>query len=171
MDLRKKKVVATIVFPIKEDEVLLAKKTKKIGVGKWNGWGGAQEIGETIRQTALREFAEESGLSANLEDLEYGGKVTFHNQKADGRKFDVEVHMFLLRKWSGQLKHSSEMIEPTFHPLNKIPYQDMMASDKDWLPFVLRGEQIDGDVWYVLDQNHLVRPSEIKIVDKLGDVD
>jgi 8-oxo-dGTP diphosphatase len=162
MDLRKKKVVATIVFPIKGSEVLLAKKTKKIGVGLWNGWGGAQEERETIRQTALREFAEESGLSANLENLEYAGKVTFHNQKADGRKFDVEVHMFLLRKWSGELKSNPEMIEPTFWPIDNLPFDQMMASDRDWLPFVMKGERIDGDVWYILDQNHLAKPSEIR---------
>jgi ADP-ribose pyrophosphatase YjhB (NUDIX family) len=163
--------VATIVFPLKGREVLLAKKTKKIGIGLWNGWGGAQEEGETIRQTAKREFEEESGLSALKEDLEYCGIVTFHNQKADGRKFDVEVHMFLLRKWSGKIRPNPEMIEPTFWPISSLPFDQMMASDKDWLPFVIKGEWIIGDVWYILDQNHLVKPSEIRIVDKLSDVD
>ena len=172
MDLRRKKVVATLVFPLKEDKVLLAKKTRKIGVGKWNGWGGSQEEGETIRETAIRELLQESGLLALKEDLEYCGKVTFHNQKSGGRKFDVEVHMFLLQKWSGEIRpNPEEMTEPTFWPINKLPFDEMMASDKGWLPFVLASEKIDGDVWYILDQNHLAKPSEIRKVDKLGDVD
>ena len=45
MDLRKKKIVATLVFPVKGDEVLLVRKTKKIGVGLWNGFGGGVERG------------------------------------------------------------------------------------------------------------------------------
>jgi ADP-ribose pyrophosphatase YjhB (NUDIX family) len=172
MDLRKNKVVATLVYPIKDGKVLLAKKTKKIGVGRWNGWGGGQEKGETIRQASLREFTEESGLSAKLEDFEYVGKVTFHNQKSDGRTTDVEVHIFLLSQWSGELKSDQkEMVEPTFWPVSSLPYKDMMASDPDWLPCVLKGEWIEAEVWYVIDQNHIQKPTVLKKVDKLGDID
>ena len=170
MDLRKNKNIATLVFPIKEKGVLLARKTKKIGVGLWNGWGGSQEK-ETIRQTALRELMEESGLSAKIEDLEYTGKVTFHNQKADGRKFDVEVHMFLLKDWSGELKPNPEMVEPTFWPLIGLPYNEMMPSDKNWLPRVLMGEWIEGEVWHGPDQKTLLRPTKIRVVKNLGDID
>jgi ADP-ribose pyrophosphatase YjhB (NUDIX family) len=179
MDLRKKKVVATLVFPIKEGKVLFARKTRKIGVGLWNGWGGAQEE-DTIRQTALREFTEESGLSAKLEDLEYVGKVIFHNEKEDGRKFDVEVHMFLIRKWTGEPKPSkAEMQDPTFWPISGLPFHEMMPSDPDWLPLVLAGEWISGDTWqkWVKESGKemvhcvLTKPSKIKKVDKLGDID
>ncbi|MBN2093981.1 MAG: NUDIX domain-containing protein [Candidatus Zambryskibacteria bacterium] len=171
MDLRKKKVVATLVFPIKRDEVLLARKTRKIGVGLWNGWGGMVEDGETIRQTAVREFADESGLSSSASDLQYCGKVTFHNKKADGRKFDVEVHMFLLRKWNGQLKPNPEMKEPTFWSIQNLPFDEMMPSDKDWLPFVLRGERIEGEVWHGENQKFLLKPIEIQLSAKLDDID
>ncbi|MEK7596957.1 MAG: NUDIX domain-containing protein [Patescibacteria group bacterium] len=163
MDLRKKKVVATLVFPIKKDTVLLARKTRKIGVGLWNGWGGAVEEGETIRQTALREFRDESGLSAVSEDLKYSGMVIFHNQKSDGRKFDVEVHMFLLHKWSGELKVNPEMAEPTFWPIQNLPFSEMMPSDKDWLPSVLNGKCVRGEVWHGQGQKNLVRPTQMRI--------
>ncbi|MDP2946866.1 MAG: NUDIX domain-containing protein, partial [Nanoarchaeota archaeon] len=129
MDLRRKKVVATLVYPKKDGSVWLAKKTRKIGIGQWNGWGGAQEKGETIRQAALREFQDESKCHARIEDLEYVGKVTFHNQKSDGRKFDVEVHMFLLREWEGDPRPTPEMIDPTLWPENDLPFNQMMASD------------------------------------------
>lgn len=171
MDLRKKKVIATLVFPIKAGKVLLAKKTKKIGIGLWNGWGGAQEEGETIRQAALREFEEESGCMAELSDLQYVGKVTFHNEKADGRKFDVEVHNFLLFDWQGEPRISQEMSDPTFFPLDALPLSEMMASDKEWLPHILSGEKIEAEVWYILDQNHMSRPTEIRPIEKLGSVD
>ena len=171
MDLRKKKVVATLAFPIKGDRVLLARKTRKIGIGLWNGWGGAVEKGETIRQAAQREVAQESGLSTDLKDFKYVGKVTFHNRKSGGRKFDMEVHMFLLRKWSGELKPNPEMAEPTFWPLANLPYNEMMPSDRDWFPSVLAGKWIEGEVWHGLDQKTLIQPTEIRKVEKLGDID
>jgi 8-oxo-dGTP diphosphatase len=171
MDLRKKNIIATLVFPKKDGRVWLAKKTRKIGVGSWNGWGGAVEEGETIRQAAKREFEEESGCTVKLEDLEYVGKVTFHNEKADGRKFDVEVHMFLLYEWEGKPRSTLEMQNPTPWPENGLPFGEMMASDADWLPFVLRSEWIEAEVWYVLDQNHKSSPTIVRRVDKLSDVD
>ncbi len=171
MDLRKKKTIATLVYPIRNGKVLLAKKTKKIGIGLWNGWGGAKEKGETIREAARREFEEESGCFAALEDFEYVGKVTFHNQKADGRKFDVEVHIFLLLTWEGEPKSCREMIEPTMFPINALPFSKMMTSDKDWLPVILSGQLIEAEVWYVLDQNHITKPTKIHKVQKLGSVD
>lgn len=171
MDLRRKKVVATLVFPLKNGKVLLARKMKKIGVGLWNGWGGGQEEGETIRQAARREFQEESGCEASLDDFEYVGKVTFHNQKPDGRKLDVEVHMFLLKKWEGEPQGSSEMSDPTWFPLNSLPFSGMMASDKDWLPQVISGEYIEGEVWYDLENQSLSKPTKIRVVQKLDNID
>lgn len=167
MDLRKKKVVATLVFPIKEDKVLLARKTRKIGVGLWNGWGGGVEGEETMEETAARELLQESGLLADLNDLEYRGKVVFHNQKADGRKFDVEVHMFVIQKWSGELKPNPEMRDPKFWLISSLPFDEMMPSDKDWLPLVLSGRRVDGEVWHGLNQESLVKPSEIKLMENL----
>jgi ADP-ribose pyrophosphatase YjhB (NUDIX family) len=171
MDLRKKKVVATLLFPIRGSEVLLARKTRKIGAGLWNGWGGSIEKGETIRETAVRELRDESGLSTSLKDLEYRGKVTFHNQKSHVGKFDVEVHMFLLRRWSGIVKPNSEMKDPTFWPIQDLPFDEMMPSDKDWLPLILSGTCIEGEVWHGKSNTSLLKPTEIRFPAGLGMVD
>ncbi len=170
MDLRKKKITATLVFPIKGDKVLLARKTRKIGMGLWNGWGGMVEEGETIRQTASREFVEESGIRVKDRDLEYVGEITFHNQKADGRRFDVEVHMFLLKKWTGKVKSNSEMRDPTFWEIDKLPFEEMMPSDSEWLGTVLTGEWISGEVWHGLDQKTIIKPTLLKKVKKLRNI-
>ena len=54
----------TLSFLIKEKQILLAMKKRGFGVSKWNVVGGKQQIGETIRQTALREMKEEIGIKA-----------------------------------------------------------------------------------------------------------
>lgn len=44
--------------------VLLGLKKRGFGTGKWNGFGGKVEPGETIRQAAIREMKEEAGIES-----------------------------------------------------------------------------------------------------------
>ncbi len=45
------------------DEFLLVKRGKEPRAGQWSLPGGRQRLGETVRETALREVAEETGLT------------------------------------------------------------------------------------------------------------
>lgn len=54
-----------LCFPVDaQGRVLLGRKKRGFGAGKWNGFGGKIEAGETIRQCAVRELREEAGLLA-----------------------------------------------------------------------------------------------------------
>lgn len=164
MDLSKNKITATLVYPVRDGKVLLAKKTRKIGVGLWNGWGGEVEEGETISGCATRELYEESGLSCEEKNLEYCGVVTFHNKRSDGSDFDVVVHLFVARDWQGDLSPKDEMSEPSFWPIDNLPLDQMMISDREWINHVFEGRRIEAEVWYGPEQKSLVRPTEIKLV-------
>ena len=50
---------ATLMFVIRNDEVLLIRKKRGLGAGKMNGPGGRIEQGETPLQCAIRETEEE----------------------------------------------------------------------------------------------------------------
>ena len=77
MEERKRKVL-TLVFLRREGEVLLGMKKRGFGEGKWNGFGGKVEAGETIVEAAAREVKEECGYVVKTEDLgEKGGR--FYN--------------------------------------------------------------------------------------------
>lgn len=56
-------------------EVLLGMKKRGFGQGKWNGFGGKVEPGETVEAAALRELEEEACLTAAGAELR--GKITF----------------------------------------------------------------------------------------------
>ena len=53
----------------KDDEVLLIRRAKPPRSGQWSIPGGAQELGETVRETAIREVKEETGLDIEVTDL------------------------------------------------------------------------------------------------------
>jgi 8-oxo-dGTP diphosphatase/2-hydroxy-dATP diphosphatase len=44
----------TLVFVLKEEEILLGLKKRGFAEGRWNGFGGKVEIGETIEDAAKR---------------------------------------------------------------------------------------------------------------------
>ena len=51
------------------EEVLLIQRGKPPRVGAWSLPGGAQELGETVRETAAREVREETGIEIDVTHL------------------------------------------------------------------------------------------------------
>ena len=54
--------IVTLCLLISDGQVLLGMKKKSFGAGKWNGFGGKVEEGETVEAAAIREMEEESGI-------------------------------------------------------------------------------------------------------------
>ncbi len=170
MEILEEKVLfkATVCLSIKEGKVLLGMKTRKIGVGCWNGYGGGIEEGETILGCAIRELEEEVGLKAKEEDLEKVAIVDFHNQKSDGTTFVSRVHFFLVKDWEGEPKETEDgaMVTPTFFDINNLPFDKMMPADKEYFPLILKGKKLLVESWYTPYQKELIRKVEIKEVEK-----
>lgn len=82
--------VGVVVF--RGDEVLLIKRGKPPVSDRWSIPGGAQEIGETVREAALREVAEETGIEIDIVGLidvvdgitrDAGGRAKYHYTLVD----------------------------------------------------------------------------------------
>lgn len=139
---------AVLIYPVRDNKVLLAWKPKsnsgeiKIGEGFWNGTGGGIEEGEGPLITAMRESLEEWSIRINRTDLVKAAILYFRNIKTDGSASNCIVHVFLAVDWKGEPQSSKEMVNPTFFEVEDIPFDEMMPSDRYWLPRILRGEQV-----------------------------
>lgn len=68
-DFPDRPIVGVGVVVWRDDRVLLIRRGKPPRAGQWSLPGGAQELGETVAETARREVGEETGLDLARLDL------------------------------------------------------------------------------------------------------
>ena len=71
----KKRKILTLCVVHEHPRVLLGMKKRGFGEGRWNGFGGKVQEGETIEGAAKRELLEEAGVS--LGSIERVGRLDF----------------------------------------------------------------------------------------------
>jgi 8-oxo-dGTP diphosphatase len=167
---------ATVCFLITYDTsqgytLLLAKKQKKIGAGKWNGYGGGPEEGESMIEAAIRELYEETGrgIVAKRQDMEKVAVVDCHNTKSDGSTFTCRVHFYFVHDWRGTIVDTDEMKDPHWFPFKHMPWKDMMPADEDWLTSVLRGKKIYAEAYLGPFQKEKIAETKITTVEDFSD--
>jgi 8-oxo-dGTP diphosphatase / 2-hydroxy-dATP diphosphatase len=136
------KTVLTLALIRDGEKLLLGRKKRGFGAGRWNGFGGKLAPGETIEQAAKREVTEECGLT--VEEMTKCAVVTFF---LESRPDFLEVHFFRVLRFSGTPRESDEM-EPRWFPVANLPLKQMWADDTYWMPFFLRGECFEGEFYY-----------------------
>lgn len=141
----KKQLTLCLIF--KNGKILLGLKKRGFGEGRWNGFGGKIDAGETIETAALRELKEEVGITAS--NMEHVGILDF-SFESDPKV--LEVHIFKVLEYTGETIETEEM-KPQWFDFADIPYEHMWSDDIHWLPLVLKGEKVRGTF-------HFDRPSD-----------
>ncbi len=126
---------ATLMFVIRQGEILLIKKRRGIGAGKINGPGGKFEAGETAQACVLREVKEELAIEV-INPQEVG---ILHFMFIDHSIPDIQCHVFTAQHFLGIPTESPEAI-PFWCNLATIPFQQMWEDDRYWFPLMLAGE-------------------------------
>jgi 8-oxo-dGTP diphosphatase len=129
--------VATLLFILEPERVLLIRKKRGLGAGKINAPGGRLEPGETTLAAAVREVEEE--ICVTPEGIEPRGRLRF--QFVDGYK--LEAHVFVAHTHRGTPRETDEAI-PLWFSRAALPFDEMWADDRLWLPEVLAGNSVDG---------------------------
>ncbi len=141
--------VLTLGLLLEEDNLLLGMKKRGFGAGRYNGFGGKVNPGETIDEGMIREYKEES----RIEVLEFKevGVIEFEFK---GNPEILETHIYKILKYSGEPKETEEM-KPRWFKTNEIPYDEMWPADKYWIPLFLDGKKFRGRVYFE-DQNKVL---------------
>ena len=168
---------AIVCYLVKKDalgnitHVCLAKKTRKIGAGCRNGYGGGIEPGETEINAVVRELAEETnGTKVLPENLEKMATVYCHNQLENGDMFMCPVHMYIAHTYEQEPQDDPEgaMIDPRWYDTSDQSFLgELMPADRDWLPDMLSGKKMMVHAYYTPFQKELYKPTEITFVSEL----
>ena len=124
-------------------EVLLGMKAKGFGKDLWNGFGGKINQDELKEVGACREVKEECGLIINASDLLYRGNIHFFWE--DNIIKDFVCHLYVVEKWTGEIKESEEMNPIKWFSFDSIPEDMMWKDDAIWLPLILKNYCIYAD--------------------------
>ncbi|KAH7461361.1 hypothetical protein PRNP1_013286 [Phytophthora ramorum] len=147
----------TLAFIVRDgvggQQVLLGLKKRGFGVGKWNGFGGKVEVSDaSVVAAAAREVQEEANVAVRAEDLAPRGVLLFSFEQG---KEVMEVHVFLTRQFDGEPSESDEM-KPQWFDASAIPFSNMWADDRLWLPYVLGGKGVQGHFRFAADEDTLL---------------
>ncbi len=134
----------TLLFLIKDRQILLAMKKRGFGAGRWNGVGGKLDLGETLEQAVVRETQEEIEVTPTR--YEKVAELDFYGG-SEQEAWNMYVHAYLCTRWQGEPKETEEMA-PKWYDISDIPYEKMWADDKHWLPVVLAGKNVKGTFWF-----------------------
>lgn len=148
--------VLTVCLVHEHPRLLLGLKKRGFGEGRWNGFGGKVQAGETIEEGAKRELMEEAGIEAS--DLEKVGLIEF---EFDGNPEIMEVHFFRVNGYSGEPAESEEM-RPQWFDVNEIPFDEMWPDDRYWIPLFLQNKKFKGKIFFK-DQNTIVNTDLIEV--------
>jgi mutator protein MutT len=147
---------ATLLFLIKDKEILLAMKKRGFGKGRWNGVGGKPEANESIEDATIRECKEEIGVTPQEFTQVATLDFFFPDDKPD---WNQQVLVYLCTKWQGVPIETEEM-KPIWYSLSSIPYGDMWEDDEYWLPKIIEGNYVEA--MFRFDNNDKVLSHKIK---------
>lgn len=150
----------TLVIVRRGEEILLGMKKRGFGAGRWNGFGGKVEEGETVEAAARRETKEECDIT--LTKMEELGVHEFEFSHDRGNV--LEVHTFRGDTWEGEPIETEEM-KPKWYSVDAIPYDEMWPDDRYWIPLFLENKKFRTK--FLFGEKDQVLEQDIQVVDSL----
>jgi ADP-ribose pyrophosphatase YjhB (NUDIX family) len=106
------------------ESVLLVKRGRAPNQGRWMLPGGAQELGETVHESLMREVLEETGIVIEVEDL-VGVVDAIHRDPAGRVQYHYTILDYAAAWRSGEPKASDDAAQACFVPMDEIGKFDL----------------------------------------------
>jgi ADP-ribose pyrophosphatase YjhB (NUDIX family) len=124
-------IVGVGVVIIRDGKILLERRKNEPGRGQWSIPGGLVELGESSKETAVREVKEETGLEVESPTLiDVVDNVT---QDING---EVKYHFVILDYFAklkgGELKAMSDAAELRWVQLNSVENYDLTKTIREF---------------------------------------
>ncbi|MCT2537313.1 8-oxo-dGTP diphosphatase [Aquibacillus koreensis] len=120
------------------NSILMLKKPRR-------GWyampGGKMELGESIKESVVREFKEETGLQLINPDLK--GVFTFIIQEDDAVKQEWMMFTFLCEHYEGKLVDFCNEGELEWVPISEIQQKPMAEGDRSIYELILSHNELN----------------------------
>ena len=156
-----KKIETTLLLIRKNGKILLARKRRGFGEGKFNGVGGKREPNETIDETMLRETKEEIGVTPkNWQKIAY----IEYDEVMKGERSLVCMSLYTATDFDGTPEETEEM-SPAWFDENNLPFGEMFGDDPYWFPYLLAGQKFKAK--FVFDDDFNITSYNITPVDDL----
>jgi len=134
---RVKPVPGVSTITVRDSKVLLAKRAKKAGYGLWSLPGGHIETGELARDAALRELAEETGITARLDRLIECQDIIYRD--AQGQVvFHYVISVFLCHWQHGEAIAATDVSEVMWAQLSDLDNLEMTHGTADLIRKALK---------------------------------
>lgn len=147
-------IPAVVCFPVKDQDVLLMRRTKTsdgLGQDLISGIGGKVGDSETFRnetheEALVREVHEEVGITPTK--YRKIGRVRFLWETKPNWNMDVTI--YIVEAWRGN-PVETDVAKPVWHKISNLPKIHMWEDNHYWLPKVLEGEKVNAIFLY--DEN------------------
>lgn len=129
-------MVAVGVVVLKGDEVLLIKRAKPPKSDSWSIPGGAQELGETTLQAAIREVYEETAITIEnplfLEVVDY-----IDRDQQDRVKHHYTLIDYAANCHSGTLKAGDDAMQAKWVPIDRLSEYNLWTKTEKIIYYAL----------------------------------
>ena len=127
------RVLATLVYAIRGDEVLLHRRVKDPNQGLWVAPGGKLEPDESPTECAVREMKEETGLE--IKDPVLRGIMTEVSPRPD---YQWITFIFASERWSGALAPAAGIGEFKWVRTSEVFALEIPPTDRIFFARVIR---------------------------------
>jgi len=122
-------VVGVGVVIVECGKLVLVKRGAEPALGKWSFPGGAVELGEAVRDAAVREAKEECGLEVELvEDRPMDAYDILTLDESGRLRYHYVLLQFLAQPKEGALKPTSDVTDARWVPLEEVKKYDLTES-------------------------------------------